>query len=138
MPKQGIGPGKEDSLGGVCVNTGTFPSKTLREAVLHLTGHLKKHIFDEDTCTPEGTDISMEKLKKRLQQVRVQEHAIIDHQLQRNGVDLIRGTASFVDSHTVQVKQANLGAVLTFSAKFIIIATGSRPRNPPRSRLMTN
>lgn len=122
---------KEDSLGGVCVNTGTFPSKTLREAVLHLTGHLKKHIFDEDACTPGGGDISMEKLKKRLQDVRIQEHAIIDHQLSRNMVDLVRGTASFVDEHTIAVKKAGNSELLYFKGKFIVVATGSRPRNPP-------
>lgn len=122
---------KEDCLGGVCVNTGTFPSKTLREAVLHLTGHLKRHIFDEGACTPEGSDISMERLKKRLQQVRMQEHSIIDHQLQRNEVKLIRGTASFIDAHTIKVTQAEKEEPLLFQAKYIIIATGSKPRNPP-------
>lgn len=122
---------KEDSLGGVCVNTGTFPSKTLREAVLHLTGHLKKHVFDERDCIPGGQDISMDKLKSRLQRVRVQEHSIIDHQLQRNGVDLVRGTVSFIDDHTVQVKQLSSDDPLLFSGRFIVVATGSQPRNPP-------
>ena len=121
---------KEDSLGGVCVNTGTFPSKTLREAVLHLTGHFKRHIFEDDTCTPEGTDISMDRLKKRLQQVRLQEHAIIDHQLERNGIDLVRGTASFLSANAIEVQQAGREETLVFEGSYIIIATGSKPRNP--------
>ncbi len=122
---------KEDSLGGVCVNTGTFPSKTLREAVLHLTGHLKRQIFEEESCNLEGGDISMAKLKKRLQYVRLKEHAIIDHQLERNGVKLIRGTASFIDDNTVEIAGIEGHERLVVSADFIIIATGSRPRNPP-------
>ncbi len=122
---------KEGNLGGVCVNTGTFPSKTLREAVLYLTGHLKRHIFEEETCSPVGSDISMEKLKKRLQQVRFQEHAIIDSQLKRHGVELIRGTAGFLDSHTIEVRQLGREQPRTFEGRFIIVATGSNPRNPP-------
>ena len=122
---------KEDSLGGVCVNTGTFPSKTLREAVLLLTGHLRRQIFEEASCQPGGGDISMDRLKKRLQYVRVKEHAIIDHQMERNGVKLVRGTASFVDNHTVSISMLGLEEPLLARGEFIIIATGSKPRNPP-------
>lgn len=122
---------KEGSLGGVCVNTGTFPSKTLREAVLHLTGHLKRQIFQEDSCSLEGSDISMDKLKKRLQYVRLQEHAIIDRQFERNGVTLIRGTASFLDDHTIQIDRVEEDEPYIAQGEFIIIATGSKPRNPP-------
>ncbi len=123
---------KEDSLGGVCVNTGTFPSKTLREAVLLLTGHLRKQIFEEDSsCSLDGTDISMAKLRKRLQYVRLKEHAIIDHQLDRNGIRLVRGSASFLDDHTISIERMDEEEPLVARGEFIIIATGSRPRNPP-------
>lgn len=122
---------KEDSLGGVCVNTGTFPSKTLREAVLLLTGHLHRQVFEEDACTLEGRDISMARLKKRLQHVRLQEHAIIDHQLQRNGIELVRGTAGFLDNHTIAIEIPGTNEPLLARGEFIIIATGSSPRNPP-------
>lgn len=122
---------KEDSLGGVCVNTGTFPSKTLREAVLLLTGHLRRQVFEEESCTPGGGDISMDRLKRRLQHVRLKEHAIIDHQLQRNGVRLVRGSGSFLDNHTVSIEVLGQSEPLQARGEFIIIATGSRPRNPP-------
>ncbi len=122
---------KEGSLGGVCVNTGTFPSKTLREAVLHLTGHLKRQIFEEDSCNLDARDVSMDKLKRRLQNVRLQEHAIIDRQFERNGVDLVRGVAQFLDDHTIQVERVGNPEPLIVQGDFIIIATGSRPRNPP-------
>lgn len=121
---------KEGSLGGVCVNTGTFPSKTLREAVLHLTDHLKRKLFKDDECTTRNPVVSMEKLKERLHAVRSQEQAIIACQLERNGVDIIRGTASFIDSETIRVDSLEGGKEIRVRGERIIIATGSRPRNP--------
>ena len=122
---------KEGSLGGVCVNTGTFPSKTLREAVLHLTDHLKRKIFKDDECLTRNPEVSMEKLKERLHAVRTQEQAIITCQLERNGIDIIRGTASFVDGHTVAVRRVEGREVTRVQGERIILATGSHPRNPP-------
>jgi NAD(P) transhydrogenase len=125
---------REGSLGGVCVNTGTFPSKTLREAVLYLTGHLKRKVFDkgeQDECSMRDAEISMERLKKRLYDVKIQEHSIIGSQLNRNGVDMIRGNASFIDPHTILVEQLEGDKELQLSSSKILIATGSKPRNPP-------
>ena len=121
---------KEGSLGGVCVNTGTFPSKTLREAVLHLTGHLKRKVFADDGCTAGSSEISMEKLKQRLYNVRIEEQAIITCQLERNNIDLIRGSARFLDDHTLIVKSLAENREIMVAGDKIIIATGSHPRNP--------
>lgn len=122
---------KEGSLGGVCVNTGTFPSKTLREAVLYLTDHLKRKVFEDDSSSIRDTEISMEKLKHRLQNVRIEEQAIITCQLERNGVTLIRGAARFVDDHTIVVNSLTAGKEIEATGERFIIATGSHPRNPP-------
>lgn len=122
---------KEGSLGGVCVNTGTFPSKTLREAVLHLTGHLKRKVFEEDHCSPHHAEISMEKLKQRLHNVRMEEQAIITDQLERYGIDLIRGNGRFFDPHTIIVDQLDKKKEIYIEGDRILIATGSQPRNPP-------
>jgi NAD(P) transhydrogenase len=121
---------KEGSLGGVCVNTGTFPSKTLREAVLYLTGHLKRKVFEDDSCSIQNAEISMEKLKQRLYNVRIEEQAIITCQLERNGVKLIRGSARFFDDHTLAVTGLADGREIRAWGERIIIATGSHPRNP--------
>lgn len=121
---------KEGSLGGVCVNTGTFPSKTLREAVLHLTGHLKRKVFEEDYCSTHDAEISMEKLKQRLHNVRQQEHSIIDKRLKRNGIDIIRGNGRFIDANTIAVETIEKGRDIEVFGDRIIIATGSHPRNP--------
>ena len=121
---------KEGSLGGVCVNTGTFPSKTLREAVLYLTGHLKRKVFEDDSCASDSAEISMEKLKHRLYNVRIEEQAIITCQLERNGIDLLRGSARFLDDRNLIVKTLAEGQEITVTGEKIIIATGSHPRNP--------
>ncbi len=122
---------KEGSLGGACVNTGTFPSKTLREAVLHLTGHLKRKVFEEDYCSTHDAEISMERLKQRLHNVRIEEHAIITGQLERNGIDIIRGNGRFSDPHTIVVEQLDNNEDIYVEGDKILIATGSQPRNPP-------
>lgn len=122
---------KEGSLGGVCVNTGTFPSKTLREAVLYLTGHLKRRVFEDDYCSTREAEISMDKLQQRLHNVRTEEHAIINCQLERNGVQIIRGSARFLDHKTISISMIGQGQDLHVRADKIIIATGSKPRNPP-------
>jgi NAD(P) transhydrogenase len=122
---------KEGSLGGVCVNTGTFPSKTLREAVLHLTGHLKRKVFAEDYCSTHDPEISMERLKERLHHVRTQEQAIITGQLARNDIDIIRGNGRFFDPHTILVTQLDDNEEVRIEGDRILIATGSQPRNPP-------
>ncbi len=121
---------KEGSLGGVCVNTGTFPSKTLREAVLHLTGHLQRRLFEDVSCSFGKAEISMEKLKQRLYHVRTEEHLIINCQLERNGIDIIRGNARFSDSNTVMIDQLGTERKIAVQGERIIIATGSQPRNP--------
>jgi NAD(P) transhydrogenase len=121
---------KEGDLGGVCVNTGTFPSKTLREAVLYLTGHLKRKVFEGDYCSIDDAEISMEKLKQRLYKVRMQEHAIINGQLARNGIDIIRGQARFHDRNSIIVTCLGEDKEIHVQGEHIIIATGSQPRNP--------
>lgn len=122
---------KEGSLGGVCVNTGTFPSKTLREAVLFLTGHLKRKVFEDDYCSTQHVEISMAKLQQRLHNVRLKEHEIINDQLQRNNIKIIRGNAEFIDPGTILVTKVGESSGITVQANRIIIATGSKPRNPP-------
>jgi NAD(P) transhydrogenase len=122
---------KEGCLGGVCVNTGTFPSKTLREAVLFLTGHLKRKIFEEESCSIRDAEISMARLQARLHQVRTVEQSIIGDQLERNGIDILRGGAAFADQHTLLVDELREGRKVRVRGERIIIATGSKPRNPP-------
>src|SRR3984957_18471547 len=110
-------------VGGVCVNTGTIPSKTFREAVLHLSGYHYQNIYGVNYRVKEK--ITMSDLAFRVQHVIKTEVAVIHAQLARNNVDLIVGVASFTDPHTMRV--ASSRGQQTYAAEFFVIATGTKP-----------
>jgi NAD(P) transhydrogenase len=113
-------------VGGVCVITGTIPSKTLREAVLHLTGFSQRGIYGQSYRVKE--DITVEDLRSRYQHVIMRETDVIRDQLVRNHVALLEGLASFVDPHTLLLKGP--GGERRVTADQIVIATGTRPARP--------
>ena len=88
-------------VGGVCVNTGTIPSKTLREAVLYLTGMQLRDLYGASYRVKD--DITISDLLARLQHVIGRETEVIRSQLMRNHIELIPGTASFLDPHTLSI-----------------------------------
>ena len=93
---------RRELVGGVCINTGTIPSKTFREAVLYLTGLRQRSIYGRSYTVKE--EITMEDLLFRCQHVIRREVEVIRDQLSRNGITLLGGMASFVDSHTLIIK----------------------------------
>jgi NAD(P) transhydrogenase len=115
-------------VGGVCVNTGTIPSKTLREAVLYLTGMDMRELYGASYRVKE--EITISDLLARLQHVIGREIEVIRSQLQRNHVELIPGTASFLDPHTLSVDLEGQPAHRTLTAGTIVIATGTVPARP--------
>src|SRR5438093_6382830 len=88
-------------LGGVSVNWGTIPSKTLREAIVYLTGMSQRAAYGESYRVKE--EITIEDLRLRTQQVIDREVDVVRNQLLRNHVTILAGTARFVDPHTVVV-----------------------------------
>ncbi|MDQ3104986.1 MAG: Si-specific NAD(P)(+) transhydrogenase, partial [Actinomycetota bacterium] len=112
-------------VGGVCLNTGTIPSKTLREAVLYLTGMTQREMYGASYRVK--TDITVADLTARTQHVVGREVEVVRHQLLRNHVDLLLGTATFVGEHTVSVEG---GEHLRVSADKIVLAPGTRPARP--------
>src|ERR1700756_283534 len=92
---------KRASVGGVCINTGTIPSKTMREAVLHLSGYNYQNIYGVNYRVKEK--ISMSDLAFRVQHVIKTEIDVTVAQLSRNNIETLFGCASFVDPHTVPV-----------------------------------
>ena len=118
---------KLEVIGGTAINTGTIPSKTIREAVLHLSGYQYQSIYGVNYRVKER--ISMSDLSFRALHVIKTEIDVIHAQLSRNGIDVITGTASFVDPHHVQVKSSR--GVSDYEAGFIIIATGTKPAESP-------
>src|SRR5277367_3760374 len=88
-------------LGGVCVNTGTIPSKTLREAVVYLTGMSQRELYGASYRVKEK--ITPADLLARTSHVIGREVDVVRSQLMRNRVDLIQGQGRFVDAHTLVV-----------------------------------
>jgi NAD(P) transhydrogenase len=125
---------RKGMTGGVCVNTGTIPSKTLREAVLYLTGMNQRELYGASYQVKD--EITMSDLTARTTHVIARESDVVRTQLHRNHVRFHQGTAEFLDAHTVRVTEGptsdsaeDEGLILT--ADNIVIGTGTRPARPP-------
>jgi NAD(P) transhydrogenase len=118
---------RRDMIGGVCINTGTVPSKTLREAVVYLTGMSQREVYGSNYRVKE--DITVSDLAARTQHVINRQTDVIRNQLSRNHITLISGTARFVDPHAVLVDNGS-GRDVKVTATKIIIAAGTRPARP--------
>ena len=116
-------------LGGVCVNTGTIPSKTLREAVVYLTGMSQREMYGASYRVKEK--ITPSDLLARTSHVIGKEQDVVRSQLMRNRVDLVQGHGRFVDPHTVLVEEPTRGERMTVTGEYIVIATGTKPARPP-------
>jgi NAD(P) transhydrogenase len=110
-------------VGGVCINTGTIPSKTMREAVLHLSGYNYRSIYGVNYRVKEK--ITMADLAFRVQAVIKTEVDVTEAQLSRNGIDVVHGIARFLDPHQIRVEGPQ--GDTTLSAGQIIIAVGTKP-----------
>ncbi|MDP9165026.1 MAG: Si-specific NAD(P)(+) transhydrogenase [Actinomycetota bacterium] len=115
-------------LGGVCVNTGTIPSKTLREAVVYLTGMSQRELYGASYRVKEK--ITPADLLARTQHVIGKEIEVVRSQLLRNCVELYVGHARFTDAHTLQVEDSSRAESISVSARNIVIATGTKPLRP--------
>ena len=118
---------KRQVVGGVCINTGTIPSKTLREAVLYLTGYGHHAIYGSSYAVK--SKITLEDLMVRMSYVIKKEIDVTQAQMRRNNVEMLFGEAAFDDHHTVTVTGPRES--LRASADFIVIAVGTRPAVPP-------
>ncbi|HZP02545.1 MAG TPA: Si-specific NAD(P)(+) transhydrogenase [Terriglobia bacterium] len=116
-------------VGGICINTGTIPSKTLREAVLYLSGYRERAIYGESYTVKQK--ITIDDLLFRTDYVIRHEIEVIRHQLLRNGVELLTAEASFVDPHTLKLNFVEDSDQRTVTAGAIVIATGSEATRDP-------
>jgi NAD(P) transhydrogenase len=114
---------KREVLGGVCVNTGTIPSKTMREAVIHLSGFQYQSIYGMNYRVKER--ITMADLSFRVQHVIRTEIDVTQAQLSRNRVETLTGTAAFVDPATLDVENSRGKSRVT--APIVVIAVGTKP-----------
>jgi NAD(P) transhydrogenase len=114
-------------IGGVCINTGTIPSKTLREAVLYLTGLSQRDMYGQSYRVKD--EVTVEDLSARTQHVISRQVDVIRSQLARNRVVVINGMGRFADPHTISVDDGT-GRESKLTAEKIIIAAGTRPARP--------
>ena len=114
-------------VGGVTVHTGTIPSKTLREAVLYLTGWTQRGLYGQSYRLKQN--LTIDDLMQRLQITIRNEVSVIESQLGRNGVTVLHGVASFKDAHTIRITGPD-GEVSECSGEKFVIATGTTPARP--------
>ena len=114
-------------LGGAGINTGTVPSKALREAALYFSGLRQRSLYGIDYSLREGLTVNDFMYRERA--VVEAERTLVQENLKRHNIDLIWGEASLVDPHTVRVCD-RAGTERTLTARFILIATGSSPYHP--------
>ncbi len=110
-------------VGGVSVNTGTIPSKTLREAVMYLSGYRERAFYGASYSVKQN--ITMEDLLLRTDQVIRHEIEVTRHQLIRNRVEVISAYGSFVDPHTIKLDHSDSHTTRTVTAEKIILAVGT-------------
>ncbi|MBV8830971.1 MAG: Si-specific NAD(P)(+) transhydrogenase [Acidobacteriaceae bacterium] len=119
---------RREVIGGVCINTGTIPSKTMREAVLHLSGYNYQNIYGVSYRVKEK--ITMADLAFRVQHVIKTEIDVTQAQLSRNGIEVMTGVASFESPNSVRVTSSRGGSLIECDK--IVIATGTKPASSPK------
>jgi NAD(P) transhydrogenase len=119
---------KREVVGGACINTGTIPSKSMREAVMHLSGYQYQSIYGMNYHVKEK--ITVADLSFRVQHVIKTEIDVTMAQLSRNGIDVVSGTARFLDPHRIAV--GNSRGQSEYEADIIVITTGTRPAESPQ------
>jgi NAD(P) transhydrogenase len=115
---------QKELVGGVCLHTGTIPSKTLREAILYLSGYRQRAFYGRDYSLKD--DLTIADLTSRVQQVLVRELEVIRSQLKRNNVTMLCGQARFLGPHCLEVESVAGGSSRVRAAR-VLIACGTRP-----------
>jgi len=114
-------------LGGSCINTGTVPSKTLRESALYFSGLKQRGLHGIDYSLKEN--LTVHDFMHHEREVVEMERRRVQKNLELHRIELLHGQASFEDSHTVTVSGTN--GVRRLHGEIILIATGSKPHRPP-------
>src|SRR3954447_18471836 len=117
---------RRELLGGVSLHTGTIPSKTIREAILHLTGYRHRDAYEDSYRRKR--DITMNDMRLMIRNVGQSEWQVLQDQFARNRVHVICGEASFSDPHRVDV--SGFGEQQTLEARHVLLASGTRPARP--------
>ena len=114
---------RKRTIGGVCVHTGTIPSKTFREAILYLSGLRQRTFYGRGYAVKD--QISMQDLVFRSDMVMAREIEVIKSQLRRNRVTVYEGNGRFLDDHNIEVSSED--GYTTLRGDYFVIACGTRP-----------
>lgn len=114
---------ERSTIGGMMVNSGTIPSKTLREAALYLTGYRQRDVYGQSYTLKQ--DITMEDLLVRTNHVMQHETDVTRHQLMRNDVEILNAEASFISHNSLRLIFTPGGGRRDITSKYIVIATGT-------------
>jgi NAD(P) transhydrogenase len=114
---------RKEMVGGVCLHTGTIPSKTLREAILYLSGFRERSFYGRDYAV--SKDITVADLAFRVQKVLGREIEVVRSQLNRNRVATLSGRARFLEPHTIEISSTE--GTSQVRAERVLIACGTRP-----------
>src|SRR5215831_6869220 len=117
---------RRQDMGGVCINTGTIPSKTLREAVIDLSGLRQRALYG--SAYRGKDDVTIQDLFHRTNAVMTSERDVIKAQLQRNGIKLIGGSASFAGPKEIAIESSETRT--SIGAEYVLIAVGTTPGLP--------
>jgi NAD(P) transhydrogenase len=118
---------REPYLGGAGVNTGTVPSKTLRESALYFSGLQQRGLYGIDYSLKENLTIKDFMYRERTV-VRKERKMIVEH-IHEHNISLLRGEGSLKDKNTVIVRSSKEEKEI--SGDIILVATGSSPHHPP-------
>ncbi len=110
-------------VGGACINVGTIPSKTMREAVIYLSGYREHSVYGQSYKVKDK--ITLQDLLVRVDAVVRNEIDVSRHQLMRNGVEVVNAEASFIDPHTVLLRFPDGRSESTVKAEKVVIAVGT-------------
>jgi NAD(P) transhydrogenase len=118
---------RAEHMGGSCINTGTVPSKTLRESALYFSGLKQRGLYGIDYSLKEN--LTVHDFMHHEREVVEMERRRILKNLSLHKIDLVRGQAAFLDPHTLSVSSAQ--GTRQLSGNVILISTGSKPHRPP-------
>jgi NAD(P) transhydrogenase len=119
---------RAEEPGGAAVHTGTLPSKTLRETAIFLSGFRQRELYG--LSVELRTEAAVPRLLSRKDAVRTLEVSRIQWNLEKHGVPLLKGSARFLDPHTIEVSSGG-GTPRKITSDVFLVATGSKPHHPP-------
>ncbi len=118
---------EKDIIGGASLNSGTIPSKSLREAILDLTDFYKRSFYGQESFKK---DVSINDLNYRLHRILEEQRKVLQRQFERNKIRLLNGHARFENPHLVLVEDDQGRVLQLVKGERFLISSGSQPRNP--------